>query len=218
MLAYELYNKQLFSSDIKNGFMDIFDAKSTKEDSVVAFIHDENLDNHLSTNNWVLLRYIKTTCMLMKKSGSISGQKIANVSSEDRSAFVEAMKRVFGVSIDTFGLSETSSSEPKNQLPVEVAQGETELKRGQFDHAKVLFSQAISKDPYCWQGYWGLFKSAVQAKTNDEIYFPGFIDKLRISEVTGTAPDYVDYYKSAKFNAAAQKSKEINFSSAIQEK
>lgn len=210
-LAYDLYNKQLFSSEIKNGFMDIFDAKSTKEDSVVSFIENENIDKHFSVNNWVLLRYIRTTCTLMKKSGTVSEQKITNLALGDRFDFAQAMKQVFGVSIDVSRSNEDSSSESYSQLPIEVSQGEIELKRGQFDRAKALFAQASSKDPYCWQAYWGLFKASVQAKTDNEVYFPGFIEQLRQSEVTGSGPDYIEYYKSAKFNAVAQHVKDINF-------
>ena len=94
---------------------------------------------------------------------------------------------------------------------MEIFQGETELKLGNFDRAKDLFSQASNKDPYCWQAYWGMFKASIQAKTNDEIYFSGFLDQLRESETSANVPDYVEYYKSAKYNATAQRSREINF-------
>lgn len=99
----------------------------------------------------------------------------------------------------------------ESEVTGEVLQGEIALKHGQFDIAKELFLKASSKDPYCWQAYWGLFKASVRAKNDNEIYFPGFIDDLKKSETTGDVPDYVEYYKSAKFNATAQHSKEINF-------
>lgn len=210
-ISYDLYNKQLFSSDIKNTFMDIFDPKSSKEETVWNFVQDKNLEAYFKEFNWVLLKYIRTTCMLMKKSGVISGQKIAHIPASDRSDFSNAMKKVFGVSFDISSSSESQKEEDKNVLPQEIAQGEAELKRGQFDRALFLFSKASSIDPYCWQAYWGMFKASVKAKSNDEVYFPGFIDMLKSSELTNSYPEFVDYYKNAKFNATAQRSKDINF-------
>lgn len=209
-LAYDLYNRQLFSSEIKNGFMDIFDAESTKDISVLSFVKDEKLDKYFSQNDWVLLRYIRTTCTLMKKSVAVNSQKIININSRDRNSFAQAMNQVFGINFDG-GQTVIIKEEPKNQIPDEVARGERALKSGDFRTAKAFFSKATNIDPYCWQAYWGLFKTSVNARTDSEIYFPGFLKNVHNSESSDNYPDYIDYYKSAKFNAAAQKSTEINF-------
>ena len=208
-VAYELYNRQIFSSDIKNEFMDIFDAKSTKEESVIGFVNDELFEKYFSANNWVLLRYIRSTCTLMKKTGTISGQKLSNINSADKKDFINAMNQVFGVTFD----SAVTTEETKKRIPSEIAQGEKHLKNGDFKTALYLFKKASDTDPYCWQAYWGMFKASIKAHTDSEVYFPGFLKTLRDSETNDSHPDYIDYYKSAKFNATAQKSAEINFAS-----
>ena len=210
-ISYELYNKQIFSSKIKNALMDIFDPKSTKGDSLVSFVHDKNLDVYFKQNDWVLFRYIRSTCTLMKKSEPVDVQKIANIPSRDRKKFIGAMKCVFHVTIGGGSDSLNQKGIEEHIIPDEVMQGETELKLGRFERAKILFRQALSKDPYCWQAYWGMFKSCIQARTDNEVYFPGFLDLLKKSEQTNDHPDFIDYYKNAKFNAAAQRATEINF-------
>lgn len=210
LIAYELYNNQLFSSDIKNTIMDIFDPKSTKSDAIISFTNNVNLEKYLKAEKWILIKYIRNTCILMKKSGKISEQKIINIPKSDRRAFAKAMKAVFNVIIEVSS-SGNENNDDKNELPEELHRAETALAACEFEKAIQLFKKASDKAPYCWQAYWGMFKASIQASSDDDIYFPGFLEALRNSESDNSLPTYFDYYKTAKYYAVAQKSSDINF-------
>lgn len=209
--AYELYNKRMFPSDIRDGFMSIFGPESKTKNSVASFVDNADFENFFGANNWVLLRYITNTCELMKRSDPIGYREISDIPKSDIIPFVEAMSQSFQASFekdDTAGRKERS-------VPVEVLQGENKLKSGDFKSAKALFEKAEEKDHYCWQAYWGLFKVCIKAKTDKDIYFPNFLKELNGTQ--NEYPDYVDYYKVAKEYALKQEAAEINFAAIERE-
>lgn len=212
-LAYELYDKQVFSSDIKNDFIDIFEPNSTKDTAVIGIIRDDNFTKFIAVNNGILFRYIRTVCVLMKKTEPIGSKKIANVAPSDKASFMNAMNEVFSVSFNVAQSmpDATGSAEKAVEIPSEVYQGEEMLKCGNFKAAADFFTKASQIAPYCWQAYWGRFKASIDARTDEEIYFPGFLKELRESQTKDDCPDYINYYQSAKRNATEQKSTEINF-------
>lgn len=212
-LAYELYDKQVFSSDIKNDFIDIFEPNSTKDTAVIGIIRDDNFTKFIAVNNGILFRYIRTVCVLMKKTEPIGSKKIANVAPSDKASFMNAMNEVFSVSFNVAQSmpDATGSAEKAVEIPSEVYQGEEMLKCGNFKAAADFFNKASQIAPYCWQAYWGRFKASISARTDEEIYFPGFLKELRESQTKDDCPDYINYYQSAKRNATEQKSTEINF-------
>ena len=99
-------------------------------------------------------------------------------------------------------------------IPPEVKEGEQFLEKGQFGDAKSKFGMAVKKEPYCWQAYWGVFKSIIHAKNNEEIYYPE-VGKEILNK--NDKVDFVDYYGYAKQYAVLQNAKEINFNTIERE-
>lgn len=205
----ELYDKRLLSSDIRDEFLNIFFPTSTKAVSVFKFVSDVNFEKHFGVNSWILFRYIKYTCTLMKSPGEISLREISEIPDSDKVSFMQAMQQSFGISFASN--KDANNLDKEKVLPVEVLQGENKLKSGDFKSAESLFERAAKKNPYCWQAYWGLFKANIKAKSNKDIYFPGFLKEIKESERESVYPDYVDYYKAAKRNALLQKTTDVNF-------
>lgn len=212
--ANDLFQKiESFPDNIRKDFMNIFEPKSSAKNSVASFVNNDDFENFFGVNNWILLRYIKNTCILMKKNNAIKYGELSDISESDVIPFVEAMSQSFQVSFekdDTVGRKE-------NLVPIEVLQGENKLKSGDFKSAKALFEKAQEKEHYCWQAYWGLFKAGIEAKSDKDIYFPNFLKELKESEYKNEYPDYVDHYKTAKEYALDQKAAEINFAAIERE-
>lgn len=209
--VYELYNKQILSPEFQKGFFEIFSLESKNENAFNKLLKNENFEKVLKTNNWVLLKYIKTTCLLMKRKKISSENTFANILNEDVEDFAEALGKVFGVNITiNFRKAESKSSEPKFPQE-ELEKGMQLLSRGQFKEAKIHFENQTRIDPYGWKAYWGLFKCEIEISNDENIYFPGFTSDLRQSYISDISPQYIEYYKTAKFNAAASRATEINF-------
>lgn len=210
-IVYEIYNKQLLSPEFQKGCFEILSEGSKGEGSINRLLADESFEKHLKTNNWILFRYIKNTCLLMKRKRISSDTAFANIPAEDVADFANALKEVFGVNVTVkFSSDSNSPSEPK--IPQEeLKAGLSLLQKGDFERAKIHFRNQAQIDPYSWKAYWGLFKCELGVVQDTDIYFPGFTHDLKQSYLTDVCPEYIDYYKTAKFNAAAARSTEINF-------
>lgn len=210
-IAYRLYDAGLLPPGIKDNFTTVFVRNSTGVKTVASFVNDPNFEKYFSANSWILLRYIKTACILMERTNRISNEEIRAIPPSDRVPFAKTMNQVFGVSFEPIHSDTENETDNKVPVPEEVSQGEQQLQSSNFPEATALFSKAIEASPYCWQGHWGLFKASVKARTDNDIYFSGFLKSVADSSRQQNYPDYVDHYKNAKQYAAYQNSTEINF-------
>lgn len=210
-VVYEIYNKQLLSPTFQKGCFELFSEESKNECSLNTLLSQEDFEKCFKVNDWVLFKYIKNTCLLMKRNRISSNTAFVNIPSEDVSDFANSLKDVFGVKVTIDTVHESKSPNEPRIPQEELKFGLQLLQKGNFEDAKIHFEKQTKIDVYGWKAYWGLFKCSINAINDEEIYFPGFLQSLHESDFTGTSPDYINYYKTAKFNAAASRTNEINF-------
>lgn len=209
LLSYDIYDRKLLKDTEKNAFMDIFSKNSNHPSSLKKVLSSDAFSD-FGINNWILLKYIPLTCRLMD-SKTVNDSNLDIVPDDEKEAYVTALKKVFGIKADIRSAKSSSFSGANVAIPSEVRLGDSELLKGNFNKAEDYFRIAVKKDPYCWQGYWGMFKAKTNSRTDDETRFPGFMEKYK-EFLSGKCSDpIIDLYIRAKENALAQKAKEIDF-------
>lgn len=207
--SYEIYSKKLLNEKEKNAFMDIFSNKSNSQCALRNVLVLDSV-NDFSQKGWILFKYIPLTCRLMD-SKSVSTGDFEGVPGNEQMDYAFALEKLFGVKSAAGGNNSYAQSQADNSIPTEVRIGNSELSKGNFDNAYKMFNTAASKDPYCWQSYWGMFKAATSSKDDKSACFPGFIEKYRRRQYQSNLKDIFYLYDQAKYNASAQRSREINF-------
>lgn len=124
---------------------------------------------------------------------------------------VRGIKKLIGGNQTTIRETVVVKEAPLQVPTEELEAGQALLEQGNFDEAMKHFENQSKIDPYGWKAYWGMFKCAIKAKTDDDIYFPGFLAELRKSEKGESNVGFIEYYKSAKSKAYLLRSNEINF-------
>ena len=210
-IVYDLYNKQLLSPEFQKGFMEIFSKESKSENALNKVFAEPDFEKCFKINNWILFKYIKATQLMMNRKSIKESTRFPGVAESDVVSFMQALNTVFGVEIPN--IKETKSQErfETKVSTKELDLGTKLLKEGKFTEAKKHFLIHSELDPYEWKSYWGMFKCELKACNDNEIYFPGFIEQLKQSDMGKAVPAYVEYYKMARNKAYIVRAAEINF-------
>lgn len=209
-VAYEIYNKKLLKIEEKNAFMEIFSANSNSENSIVKIACNQRFED-FSFAGWAVVKDINYVCRFMDSS-SIKSENISEIAQDRRFNFVKAMEKFFNVKAESFfDSANAEKAVASNELPKEIKQGEAELKKSEFEKAKRCFQISVNKNPYCWQGYWGLFKAEIGVASDDQVCMPGFMNELGRKNSGEPVEEAVELYSQARELAISQQAKEINF-------
>ncbi len=208
--AYEIYNSKLLNDAEKNEFMDIFSETSNSPKSLVKTAQSPDFDD-FSFAGWATVKNINYVCRYMD-SEVISENSISEIPPERRTDFIKAMKKLFGIKNEGSGRSDHSQEKTEtNVIPKEIKLGEAELRKSDFGNAKKYFQTSINKNPYCWQGYWGIVKSELHAVRDEEVCRPGFMSQIIKKNSGESVDEVVELYSRAKELAVIQQTKDINF-------
>lgn len=209
-VAYEIYNKKLLKIEEKNAFMEIFSTNSNSENSIVKIACNQRFED-FSFAGWAVVKDINYVCRFMDSS-SIKSENISEIAQDRRFNFVKAMEKFFNVKAESFfDSANAEKAVASNELPKEIKQGEAELKKSEFEKAKRYFQISVNKNPYCWQGYWGLFKAEIGVASDDQVCMPGFMNELGRKNSGEPVEEAVELYSQARELAISQQAKEINF-------
>lgn len=217
--ANAIYQDKKIDDSIRNSFVSLFGSNSNNENNVTSFFQNE-LSEKLAYANWVVVKYVAIACRLMD-SGAIRKEDLQEIPASQQVAFADAMSKLFGVSYaeapqqnqesPAFPREEKPQEPPRNNIPEEIELGNQLLKKSDFKGAEKCFTEALKKSPYCWQGYWGLFKASIEATDDDSIYFRGFLADIEDYKDGHFDNPTVKLYCQAKDLAIEQHAPDINF-------